>query len=537
MLSAIKEFAKKHDSDIVIVLLIIIQVVVMLCLATQRQYLNCDEIMTYGLANNPDHAFLEAYETEGKWVPSDYYTSYTLYQDKAGFDFVSTYLNQDRDVHPPLYYMFIHLFSKLFQRYNTDALPGALVNLVFLLLSDLLIVYIAGYFFENKWYRIIPLIIWGFSAGCFSNALLIRMYMVQTAEILLFLAFHILILKRDKKINLYDMLVFALIVAVGGLTHYYFYFFVGMFAFLACIYLIIKKKFALMLKYGISLVAGIGIALFAFPSTLSKHFLGYRTNSTVEALELSKISSLFREMADSISEQMGSFIVLLVIIALFVIISIIKKPTVFTGEDDGLKMVYLVIMTVVGVAFWILVIKGASTAFSVRYTYPVMAVFSFSYSYMVIVISKCVTGTKSAVIAILFTMLLPILSLIIHGVDWRYKDFDVAQLESVKDTDAIAFYDSDRNVWSNLYDAVIAMNEYDEIIFVPMSNYENYDYNELINSRKTLTEPISIITIPGFSENNYNNLDKAISKVTTDLGYSEAQYASGFVWEAYQLVK
>ena len=152
-------------------------------LMPQRQYLFCDEVYSYGLANSVDRTFLDSQETAGEWIPSELYTSYTLYQDTEGFNFVVAYANQDADVHPPLYYMLIHVFSRLFQRDNLDVLPGVLLNIICMYIADILLLYISQFIFQEKKYVILPLIIWGLSSACISNCVFIRMYMMPYSKI------------------------------------------------------------------------------------------------------------------------------------------------------------------------------------------------------------------------------------------------------------------------------------------------------------------------------------------------------------------
>lgn len=517
---------------------IIIQTIMMSILISQRQYLFCDEVYSYGLANSVDRTFLSPQETAGKWIPSELYTSYTLYQDTEGFNFVAAYANQDADVHPPLYYMLIHVFSRLFQRDNLDVLPGVLLNIICMYIADILLLYISQFIFQEKKYVILPLIIWGLSSACISNCVFIRMYMMQTAEILLFMAYHIYVLRHWKKLNPEGMLVFSMIVAVGGLTHYYFYVFAGTFAFCVCIYLLIRKQYKDMFKYGISLLWGIVCALFVFPSTLSKHILGYRGAETIEAVSGLDIKTIIFRVCEALAEQMGHYIVFIVLGLLFFVTLVIRRSHDDIIFHKNSRLSFFAITLITSIAFSYFVMQGSQSANAIRYLYPIIAVYSLLIAYMIISISRAVESRKQGIVAIVVSVLLPILSLSIHGVDWMYKNFDRSQLEPVHNTDAIAFYDPE--IWSDVYAAIVAMNEYDEIVFVPIQQYQNINYQDLATQRKTASEEISIISIASIYANHYADEKGALDKVAGDLGYTGEEYVAGvsiFDWKAYKLIK
>jgi hypothetical protein len=147
--------------------------------------------------------------------------------------------------------------------------------MIILLFVDLLILYVANKFLGNKWYAVLALGFWALSSAGLSNVMLIRMYLMQTMEVLLYAAVHIWAAKRKEHMSLVSFVLFMVSFMLGGLTHYYFYFFAAAMSGVICIYLLYQKRIKDLLLYGMSLVAGFALNILIFPASL-KHWTGYR---------------------------------------------------------------------------------------------------------------------------------------------------------------------------------------------------------------------------------------------------------------------
>ena len=133
--------------------------------------------------------------------------------------------------------------------------------------------------------------LWAFSAAAVSNILFIRMYLLQTVEILAYIAVHIYIVKENYKPILKGFLLIMNVI-IGGLTHYYFYVFAFCFSAPICLILLFKKEIRDFLQYSTLLLSGSLINLFLFPATLKHVFSGYRGTEVANNLQaMSKISS------------------------------------------------------------------------------------------------------------------------------------------------------------------------------------------------------------------------------------------------------
>lgn len=282
-----KDVHSKSLRTIALLLIIFaIQAIVCLYIAYQKQYLFTDEVYSYGLANSETTAFIDPGESPDlmiAWQDNSYFRNYIKFDTSRSFSFQAAFANQAKDVHPPLYYCLLHLMCAFFPNTVYSAFPGILLNVLFLLVADFLLYYITLNLTKSRITAFSVLLFWGLSASCFSNVVLIRMYMLQTVQILAVIAYHIW--KKDKSSYvLLDALELILLICLGGLTQYYFYIFAAVFGACICIYMLASKRFKLFVGYAASLWAGVIMALVIFPATIKYHLSGYRGNYATDSI-------------------------------------------------------------------------------------------------------------------------------------------------------------------------------------------------------------------------------------------------------------
>ena len=280
-----KEIRTNRYFWIACIVLVLLQYGLCIHYGLKRQYLFCDEVYSYGLANSTDKTFLHPGEDNtplDEWVTGSYFENYMNYNDDS-FNYSAAYRNQENDVHPPVYYMLLHTVCYFFKGAGYSAVPGIVLNLILLIFVDILLLYVAAYLLGNRWYGLMAAALWGVSSVGISNCMLIRMYLLQTLNVLLLTAVHVYILRHKKKMTVPYFILLALAVMFGGLTHYYFYFYVAGLGLCVCIYLLYMRKVKQMFAYGFSLVAGFGAAIAVFPATI-KHIFGYRGSYATDNL-------------------------------------------------------------------------------------------------------------------------------------------------------------------------------------------------------------------------------------------------------------
>lgn len=142
-------FKQQHkiDKAIVIVLIIfVIQTIICMKLAVEKNYLFTDEVFSYGLSNSEHATFIDPFNNSAllkEWQSNSFFRNYTKFDTTQKFSLRAPYENQANDVHPPIYYCLLHILSAFFPDTFYSAVPGILLNIFFLFWADLLLYYIA----------------------------------------------------------------------------------------------------------------------------------------------------------------------------------------------------------------------------------------------------------------------------------------------------------------------------------------------------------------------------------------------------------
>ena len=277
---------KKIDSKytIILIFIIILQIFNIIFWGTQKEGYHIDEIFSYGLSNSYYDPF-PYYESDDYymyWHNVEYFKEYVTVSEEHRFAYDSVYYNQSQDVHPFLYYAVLHTVCSFFPE-SFSNWYAIFINIIFSVFNIGLLYHISNYIFkEKKQSSLIVCIAYGFSAGCVSNAVYLRMYVMVAFFILLFTFLHIKKYQQpdNKK---YDILV-GITTILGGLTHYYFYIFAFFISAFYTFFLLWKKKWKNIGQYVFTMFGALLVAVAIYPSTLEHIFSGYRGVEAVENL-------------------------------------------------------------------------------------------------------------------------------------------------------------------------------------------------------------------------------------------------------------
>ena len=80
-----------------------LQLVVSLYWVGQKNFLFFDEVFSFPAANGT----LQMEFPENEWLGKEWYLDYMTVDEEQCFNYAIPYQNQVRDVHPPLFYMFL----------------------------------------------------------------------------------------------------------------------------------------------------------------------------------------------------------------------------------------------------------------------------------------------------------------------------------------------------------------------------------------------------------------------------------------------
>lgn len=462
-----------YKNRIMIAGVIIIQLILCILIGTQKKNFFCDEIYSYGLANSENYAFIvpetaKQYAETG-WVDQKYFEAYLQVSQEVPFSFRAAFENQKKDVHPPLYYCFLHVFSLLNDGIFTKW-TGLALNFVFLVVTDILMLYIAYYLLKDIRLSLIALLLWSFSGAGFSNILLIRMYVMLTCEMLAYVAIHIRLFEKQG-IEIRDTLAILFTVACGGLTHYYFYVLAFCFSAPICIYLLVNKENKKLFTYVVNLGAGAVIALCIFPAAFRHVFGGYRGREVIANLALGRDDNVMKTYLQMINDSLfaGKFSIWLKLIILLTVIHILiryivkiewtydrttrhvslninKRNNIPRGGIQFVlknEMILGFLLIFSYSMFFLIAVRGSNLVHN-RYIYPIYPVIAIVVIQIMDRIVREFVRLGWLRIMVLFVIALGLSkgSLVEYRIDFMYDDYDALyqQAQKTRGTDCLLYY-------------------------------------------------------------------------------------------------
>ena len=242
------------------------------------------------------------------------------------FNYWSVYYNQARDVHPPLFYMLVHLVSSICLNNFTKYIIFS-INLIFYIASCFVLKKILKLFNKEElsW---ITVLLYGLSMGMISIVMFQRMYMMLTFFAMVYLYLNINIFKNSFEIDKKTKRKLTITVILGFLTQYYFCIYAALVAIISAICMIKNKKWDSLKRYVWCHVKAAIIGLILFPASIYHIFFSYRgaAGGVAEGSYLGRLQEYLKLIfyGFSIPEILG-YITLGIIIAMFIKRIIIAK--------------------------------------------------------------------------------------------------------------------------------------------------------------------------------------------------------------------
>ena len=487
----------KADTAFIIMLIItiVLQLAVALCFCMQKQGFHYDENysyyssnVTYGL-NPPD----------GDWLSGSTIAEEFCITPGMGFNFPLVAQMQSFDVHPPVYYFLLNIIcslsSGIFSKWQ-----GLILNLIFFVISELLIIAIANKVGNNNkaitWFS---LALFGFSPAIISGITFIRMYMLLTSECMALILLHMNMLtdiKNNSSLSRFIkyLIQIAVTVYIGFLTHYYFAVFAFFVAAFTTLYLFFSKNTRkASYIYAITVIAGLLSAVLSYPASLRHIFRGYRGTEAMGAFfdmnNLSDRMGLFVGLIDDYVLNRTFYILLLIILLAYVQVRFMNKR-VSPNLCFGLSFI-----TAVG--YFAIVMKTALMNYeeAVRYEMPIyglLIILIVVSLYSLITNTSPVTEGNSrggqvqrllvgVILAITLVMQFKGLYdgkvLFLYPEEKNEKEFATEH----KDDVIIYVYDND-NKWK-MWDNAHELEQYNRIYCIEMNHEGGIDNRELLEAK------------------------------------------------------
>lgn len=262
----------KKSTTILLIAIIILQIIVSIFIGSKKNFLFFDEVFSYPAANNVESVGYEFPQNE--WMDASWFDNYMGVADENRFDYSIPYGNQVTDVHPPLFYLFLHTASS-FVPGNFSFFAGLGCNLLFFIISVLALYFLGKEIFRNSACGLATAFLYAISYGGLNTFVYIRMYMLMTMMVLL----HILVYlkyfeQKDVPVKGYVLLLLTMI--GGALSQYYFLFV----AFALGVWYTLKffflKNYKTLIKYIVTIFISAAISLAIWPSMIRHLFGGVR---------------------------------------------------------------------------------------------------------------------------------------------------------------------------------------------------------------------------------------------------------------------
>lgn len=353
---------------VILAIIILLQSIVYVIVATNKSYIHIDEGYSYGLINYDKVEITNNEDFYNIWHDKEYYTDYLTISSEESSDWTPVYEQQKNDVHPPFYYLLLRVATS-FNLNNFSVWPGIVLNIIIHIGITIFTYLIANKLFNNKLYGLGIALVGGLTVATLETILLTRMYALTALGILAITYLHIVNLEKEK-IDIKNLLAIGSCAVLGSLTHYYYLVF---FAILYLVYLIryiIKKQYKNAINYTITMVISAVISLLIFPYSFVHMFMGYRGQGMLSNLTNAKMAweGIGTYLGLTITNVFNGFLVVILIatIAILIYEHIRKKELSIKITNK-----YLGIIVLPTLIYFIIIAMGTPYK-EIRYIMPIV---------------------------------------------------------------------------------------------------------------------------------------------------------------------
>ena len=242
----------------------------------QKVSYHCDEIYSYGLANNYYQPYLEggdvydsSYENINEWVSGELYHNYLTVQPDQRFRYDSVWYNQSLDRHPPLYYVCIHTICSFFPD-SFSFVYGFVLNLVCFAVTQIFLYLLNKRLLRSQWAALLACCVWGCSIGNVNLTLFVRMYSMLTMFVVMMLYFHVKLIAEDRsnKAKWKLLLPLYVVTLAGSMTQYLFLVAAFLIAVCFCLRYLIQRRWLDFLRYGCTMLGSVLTFFLIYPPAI-----------------------------------------------------------------------------------------------------------------------------------------------------------------------------------------------------------------------------------------------------------------------------
>lgn len=444
------------------------------------------------------------------WKTSEDAKEYLTIGEGDVLNYFSVYYNQSRDVHPPLFYMLVHLVSSIaygvFSKYIIFS-----INLIFFILSFYIIrkIFIL---FDKKWLGLITLVLYGLSMGAASTVIFQRMYMMITFFGLAYLYINLKILKNNLEITKKEKWQLFWTVLLGFLTQYYFCILVFIIFILMLIRFIQKKEYKMLRKYIIIHIVTAIVGIILFPAAIYHIFFSYRGVNLIENGRSFGQTILF--YIQRIAEAYSVNNVLIFAVLALAIIGILIKVIILKKDEKKINNLYSYLLIIIPTVLYILIVSKMApdieAKYAMRYIMPILPEIAIIF---VLGISKIFENKKAAyglLAVIVIVLVITVNGIITNEPKYLYRGYR-NYLEIANEYKDLKFVYAVDNAFTHLTSLPEFMT-YDKSLIINM-NYDKLDF--LKTDEEIQSEDQFILTIK-----KWMNVEDTLNQILEYTGFS-----------------
>lgn len=368
--------------------LLFLQLDLAIFFGTQKESMHNDEFYSYYSTNGLHGLSLK----DREWNDTGLLFQELIVTNEGRFHYANVYKNQEKDVHPPLYYFLLHTVCSFFPNQYSKWF-GLVINFAFFILSFFLLCLLSYELTKNKMLAFLTCFLYGFSPGTLSGIVFIRMYTMLTFWFLLLSYVHLNMLKKQNRaFSKSQLLLLFFVILCGCLTQYYFLVFLFFISLGYSMYLLIQKRWKKWILYGITVLSSIFAAFFLYPASFSHIFMDYRGKDVQTAFMdqdvfFERLLYFFHLINEHsfYGSLIGIFLFFIVSFGIILFLRPKKEKSVFSSITPGFSILFLGTLGYFVMISKITLMLGEE---SNRYFVPVLGLMYFYLSFAFVWVFK-----------------------------------------------------------------------------------------------------------------------------------------------------
>lgn len=285
--------------------------------------------------------------------------------------------NQTNDVHPPLYYLILHIVCS----YNIGKFSvwyAAVINMIFALLTLHTLRKLIYLFVADSMIVDMGSILFALSMGILQNVSFLRMYVMAMFWVTCTAWLFVKALNEKFAGKLWIQM--GLIAVTGALTHYYCIIYLCATCLVFGICLLIEKRWKDIAMFAVCMAVAGTVSVAIFPAMLTYMFSGYRGIETMDNLTQGtwleyweRLKSFYGFINTQMFGKIGGSSIVFTILVFGFLIVLRKECNILVTAYDRKNLMKWLITGIPDIIYFLFVAKSAVYV-SDRYLFPIYAV-------------------------------------------------------------------------------------------------------------------------------------------------------------------